>query len=196
MKIVSAEFVKSSTGLENCPDEGHPEVALSGRSNVGKSSLLNKITNRKKIARISNTPGRTQLINFYIINGNFHLVDLPGYGYAKVPEKIRVKWGPMIESYLSGREQLRGAIILVDIRHQPTAQDVQMCQWLRFYGLPHAIVATKADKISRGRVQKHLAVVRKTLELGSNDILIPFSAQTGAGREEVLKVIEQWTAIS
>jgi GTP-binding protein len=192
MKIVSAEFVKSSTGLENCPDQGHLEVALAGRSNVGKSSLLNKLTNRKKLARISNTPGRTQTINYYIINGNIYLVDLPGYGYAKVPEKIRAKWGPMIEGYLSGREQLQGVIVLVDIRHQPTAQDMQMCRWLRFYGLPFAVVATKADKISRGRIQKHLAVVKKTLELGKEDILIPFSAQTGAGREEVLEIIEKW----
>jgi len=192
MKIVSAEFVKSSTGLENCPGQGHLEVALAGRSNVGKSSLLNKLTNRKKLARISNTPGRTQTINYYIINGNIYLVDLPGYGYAKVPEKIRAKWGPMIEGYLSGREQLQGVIVLVDIRHQPTAQDMQMCRWLRFYGLPFAVVATKADKISRGRIQKHLAVVKKTLELGKEDILIPFSAQTGAGREEVLEIIEKW----
>jgi len=195
MKIVSAEFVKSSTVLENCPAQGHPEVALAGRSNVGKSSLLNRLTGRKKLARTSNTPGRTQTINFYIINGNLYLVDLPGYGYARVPEKVRAKWGPMIEGYLAGREQLRGVILIVDIRHKPTAQDVQMCQWLRFYGMNFAVAATKADKISRGKLQKHLVEVRNTLELGRGDILIPFSAQTGAGREEVWKVIEEWIEV-
>lgn len=193
MKIVSAEFVKSSTRLENCPDRGHPEVALAGRSNVGKSSLLNKLANRKKLARISNTPGRTQTLNFYIINDVFYLVDLPGYGYARVPEKVRAKWGPMIEGYLSKRETLRGVILIVDIRHKPTARDVQMCQWLRFYGLPYAVVATKADKVSRGKLQKNLSVIRKNLELVREDILVPFSARTGAGREEVWDVIEKWT---
>lgn len=193
MKIVSSEFVKSSTRLGNCPDQGHPEVALAGRSNVGKSSLLNKLTNRKKLARISNTPGRTQTINFYIINNDLYLVDLPGYGYARVPENVRAKWGPMVEGYLSKRETLRGVILLVDMRHKPTAQDLQMLQWLRFYGLPHAVVATKADKISRGKLQKHLSVIRNTLELAREDILISFSAQTGAGREEVWNVIEKWT---
>lgn len=192
MKIVSAEFVKSSTSLENCPAQGYPEVALAGRSNVGKSSLLNRLVNRKKLARISNTPGRTQTINFYLINGNLYLVDLPGYGYAKVPEKVRARWGPMIEGYLAGREQLKGIILLVDIRHKPTAQDVQMCRWLRFYGLPYAVVATKSDKISRGKWQKHLATIKNVLQLGKEDILIPFSAQTGAGREQVWKVIERW----
>lgn len=193
MKVYSAEFVKSCTGLKNCPDQSHPEVALAGRSNVGKSSLLNTLVGRKKLARTGKTPGRTQTINYFLVNGNLFIVDLPGYGYAKVPERVRAQWGPMVESYLQGREQLKGVILIVDIRHQPTAQDRQMCQWLRHYGLPYAIVATKCDKISRGQVQKHLAVVKRVLELEKNDFLIPFSAQTRRGKNDIWGVINYWT---
>lgn len=192
MKIVSAEFVKSSTKLQNCPVQGHPEVALAGRSNVGKSSLLNKLVNRKKLAWTSNTPGRTQTINYYVINDNLYLVDLPGYGYAKVPVKVRAAWGPMIESYLSKRQTLRGVILLVDVRHNPTAQDEQLYQWLRHYGLPHAVVATKCDKISRGSLQKQLAAIRSTLGLDKEEPLIAFSAKTGMGRDEVWDIINKW----
>lgn len=192
MKIISAEFVRSSTSLENCPEKGHPEVALAGRSNVGKSSLLNKLTNRKKLARISNTPGRTQTLNFYLINDNFYLVDLPGYGYAKVSKRMRAQWGSMIEKYLSVRETLRGVVLIVDTRHEPTALDMQMCRWLRVAGLPFAVAATKADKISRGSLQRQRSIIRKGLGLGEEEILISFSARTGAGREDIWNVISSW----
>ncbi|MCF8010542.1 MAG: ribosome biogenesis GTP-binding protein YihA/YsxC [Clostridiales bacterium] len=193
MKINTAEFVKSSTTLKNCPSQGYPEVALAGRSNVGKSSFFNKLVNRKKLARISKTPGRTQTLNYFVLNENIYIVDLPGYGYARVPEKIRISWGPMIEEYLSGREQLRGIFLIVDMRHEPSAQDIQFCEWVRFYGFSFAVVATKCDKIKRGKIHNQLKVISQVLELDEGDILIPFSSETGTGREKVLSVIEDWT---
>lgn len=192
MKIISAEFATSAAGLEQCPAGSRPEVALAGRSNVGKSSLLNALVNRKKLARTSNTPGRTQLINFFLINGDFYLVDLPGYGFAKVPARVKAGWGKMIEGYLAGREQLRGVVLLVDIRHAPTADDRQMYAWLKHYHIPAAVAATKADKLSRGRALQNLAVVRKTLALEREDPLVLFSALTGQGKDELWSVIEKW----
>ncbi len=193
MKITSAEFVTSATGLDKCPSGNHPEVALAGRSNVGKSSLFNNLVNRKRLARTSNTPGRTQLINFFIINDRLHLVDLPGYGFAKVPVRVKAQWGKMIDGYLAGRKQLRGLILLVDVRHKPTVDDQQMYNWLKVYRIPTAVVATKADKLSRGRAMQNLDVVRKTLQLVEGDPLILFSAVTGQGKEDIWTVIESWT---
>jgi len=192
MKITSAEFVTSATGLDKCPVGSLSEVALAGRSNVGKSSLFNVLVNRKRLARTSNTPGRTQLINFFIINDRFHLVDLPGYGFAKVPIKVKAQWGKMVSGYLAGRKQLRGLILLVDVRHKPTADDQQMYNWLKAYHIPTAVVVTKADKLSRGRAMQNLAVVRKTLQLFDGDPLILFSAVTGQGKDEIWAVIESW----
>lgn len=192
MKVISAEFVTSATGLGNCPAESHPEVALAGRSNVGKSSLFNTLVNRKRLARTSNTPGRTQLINFFIINDKLHLVDLPGYGFAKVPVQVKAQWGKMINGYLTGRKQLRGLLLLVDVRHEPTADDRQMYNWLKTYRIPTAVVATKADKLSRGRAMQNLAVIRNTLQLSDGDPLILFSAVTGQGKDDIWAVIESW----
>jgi len=193
MKITSAEFVTSATGLDKCPSESYPEVALAGRSNVGKSSLFNNLVNRKRLARTSNTPGRTQLINFFIINNRIHLVDLPGYGFAKVPVRVKAQWGKMISRYLAGRKQLCGLILLVDVRHKPTVDDQQMYNWLKAYRIPTAVVATKADKLSRGQAMQNLAVVRKTLQLVDGDPLILFSAVTGQGKDDIWTVIENWT---
>ncbi|SFG76120.1 GTP-binding protein [Desulfotomaculum arcticum] len=192
MKITSADFATSAVKLEQCPAGSYPEVALAGRSNVGKSSLLNSLINRKRLARTSNTPGRTQLINFFLINDSFYLVDLPGYGFAKVPARVKAEWGKMVEGYLSQRKQLRGVVQLVDIRHAPTADDLQMYNWLKHYGIPAVVVATKADKISRGRSKQNLAVVRKTMSLNEEDPLLLFSAVTGQGKDEIWKVIGEW----
>ncbi|WP_347488092.1 ribosome biogenesis GTP-binding protein YihA/YsxC [Desulfoscipio sp. XC116] len=193
MKITSAEFVTSAVRMDKCPAGSLPEVALVGRSNVGKSSLFNTLVNRKRLARTSNTPGRTQLINFFIINDKLHLVDLPGYGFAKVPVRVKAQWGKMIEGYLAARKQLRGVILLVDVRHNPTADDRQMYHWLKAYSIPVTVVATKADKLSRGRAGQNLAVVRKTLQLAEEDHLILFSAVTGQGKEDILGIVESWT---
>lgn len=192
MKITSAEFATSATRLDKCPATSRPEVALAGRSNVGKSSLLNVLVNRKRLARTSNTPGRTQLINFFAINNSFYLVDLPGYGFAKVPAHVKARWGKMVEGYLAGREQLCGVILLVDVRHKPTADDRQMYDWLKHYQIPTAVVATKADKLSRGRALQNLQVVRKALSPADGDPLLLFSAVTRQGKDEVWSIIEEW----
>lgn len=194
MKVASAEFVTSAVKPPSYPAGELPEVALAGRSNVGKSSLLNKLVNRKRLARTSNTPGRTRLINFFLVNGTFHLVDLPGYGYARVPMGERDSWRKMVESYLMTRPQLQGVLLLVDSRHPPTAMDLQMYGWLKFRGLPAAVAATKADKLSRSRLLQSLKVIRAEFQLADSDELIPFSAETGQGREELLKLIGRWTA--
>lgn len=193
MKIISAEFVTSAVKPPNYPAGELPEVALAGRSNVGKSSLLNKLINRKRLARTSNTPGRTRLINFFLVNDSFHLVDLPGYGYARVPVGERDSWKKMVEDYLMTRPHLKGVLLLVDSRHPPTAMDLQMYGWLKFRGLPAAVAATKADKLSRSRLLQSLKVIKKDLQLAEGDALVPFSAETGQGREELLKIIDSWT---
>jgi len=196
MKVTGAEFTTSAVKAANYPAGGLPEVALAGRSNVGKSSLLNKLVNRKNLARTSNTPGRTRLINFFLINGAFRLVDLPGYGYAKVSTGERESWRKMIEDYLKNREELRGVVLLVDSRHPPTAQDTQMYGWLKHYGIPTAVAATKADKLSRNKLLQSLNVIRTALPLAEGDPLAPFSAETGQGREEMLEIIGRWVDVS
>jgi len=182
VKITSAEFVKSAFEKRHWVADGRPEIAFLGRSNVGKSSLLNSLLQRKSLARTSNTPGRTQCINFFLVNGELFFVDLPGYGYAKVSKSMRTDWGKMAEQYLSEREQLALSIQLVDARHKPTALDTQLHEWLVFNKKPHIIVATKADKLSRNELQKQMKAMANVLP-GSR--LMGYSSQTGMGRDEL-----------
>ena len=188
MKITSAEFIKSAFERGHWPIEGLPEIAFLGRSNVGKSSMLNALLRRKGLARTSNTPGRTQSINFFRINGEILFVDLPGYGYAKVSKSMREGWGKMAEQYLLGREELKLAIQLVDSRHEATALDLQLAEWLAASGVDHLVVATKADKLSNNQIRKRIADLEKQL---GTDRISAFSAVSGAGREEVLAEIAE-----
>ena len=173
------------------PPEDLTEIAFAGRSNVGKSSLLNLLTGRKKLAYVSGSPGKTRTINFYRINDSFRIVDLPGYGYAKISKKVSQEWGRMIETYLEKRQNLAKVVQLVDIRHEPTAQDRQMYDYLRYYGLDGIVVATKADKVSSNQKQKQISVIRKSLDLSAEDLVIPVSALKKTGHDKLLEVLEQ-----
>ena len=189
IKTAELETVAGVT-TKGLPQTGRPEFAFAGRSNVGKSSLINSIAKRKALARTSGTPGKTQTMNFYNINNELTLTDLPGYGYAKVDLDFKKKWGRMIERYLKGSKTLKGIILLVDIRHKPTGDDVDMYEWIRSNGLSCAVVATKLDKLKRSEVKKSLDLIMGTLKLKDGDVLIPFSAKTGAGRDEVCGFME------
>lgn len=189
MKIKSAEFVISAVKPEQYPEGGQPEIALAGRSNVGKSSLINRLLNRKNLARTSSKPGKTQTLNYYHINQEFYFVDLPGYGFARVPHSVKAQWSKMIETYLSKRKNLKLILQLVDIRHAPSKEDVAMYEWINHYGMPKVVVATKADKVSRGQWPKHMKVIRETLKMEKNVPFLPFSAETGQGREELWQLI-------
>ncbi len=173
------------------PPEDLPEVAFAGRSNVGKSSLLNLLTGRRNLARTSGSPGKTRTINFYRINDAFRIVDLPGYGYAKISKSMTKDWGQMMEDYLENRPNLLKVIQLVDIRHEPTAQDVQMYSYLKHFGLDGIVVATKADKVSTNEKQKCLARIRKTLQLTGDDIIVPVSALKKTGQDQLLSLLEE-----
>ena len=191
MKISSARFVKSATRPDEFPRDERPEIAFCGRSNIGKSSLLNTLTNTHGLARTSSSPGRTQTINFFIIDERAYFVDLPGYGYAKVPKAIKKHFGTMIESYLGSREQLKLTLMLVDSRMAPTESDILMKQWLDHHRIPNAVILTKADKISRNQLSQALRTGAQTLNTKE---IIPFSAVTSSGRDEILTRIQ--TAIS
>ncbi|MGI6225920.1 MAG: ribosome biogenesis GTP-binding protein YihA/YsxC [Peptococcales bacterium] len=185
MIIKDSKFVISAVSKKQYPQEGLLEIALAGRSNVGKSSLINKVINRKNLARTSGKPGKTQTLNFYLINDKFYFVDLPGYGFAKVSASIKEQWAKFIEEYLSEREVLKGVIHVVDIRHSPTNDDVIMYDWLQHYGIPTLVAATKGDKISRGQYQKHLKEIREKMKLPKDQPLVVFSAATGEGVPEI-----------
>jgi len=191
MKVKKAEIVAVTARADQYPPDDMPEVAFAGRSNVGKSSLLNLLTGRKKLAKISGTPGKTRTINFYEINDEFRIVDLPGYGYAKVSKSESDKWGAMMDEYMQTREGLLRVIQLVDIRHEPTALDKQMYDYLKYYELSGTIVATKADKISRNQLQKNISVIRKGLDADKSDVIIPVSALAKSGDEELLDEIDK-----
>lgn len=186
MKVTSAEFVKSAFEEQHWVEGQLPEVSFLGRSNVGKSSLLNSLLDRKKLARTSNTPGRTQSINFFLINESFYFVDLPGYGFARVPKKIRQDWGKMAEEYLAKRTQLVLSIQLVDARHSPTTLDRQLYEWLTFHRKNTLVVATKADKLSNNKLNKSLDEIRRQLP---DCRVLPYSSVTGKGKSEVWGVI-------
>ena len=191
MRIVSAEYIISAVGPKQYPEDRQPEIAFAGRSNVGKSSLINRLVNRKALARTSGAPGKTRHLNFYHINNSFYFVDLPGYGFAKVSKDIKSKWGEMIEGYLLNRETLRAVVHLVDIRHAPSKEDVQMHEWLKHYGIPTILVPTKADKIARGKRPKHFRLIRETLVPLPETPVVVFSAESGLGKDELWKLISQ-----
>jgi GTP-binding protein len=193
MIIKSADLETVVGVTSKLPENLLPEFAFAGRSNVGKSSLINKLVNRKALARTSSQPGKTQTINFFLLNGEFYFVDLPGYGYAKVSKELQAKWGKMIERYLTRSRQLRMIFLLVDIRHEPSAGDKQMYEWVKSNEIPAVIIATKADKINRSQLNKQLAMIRKELG-GAQEPIIPFSKETGQGYEEVWKVMEDYLA--
>ena len=191
MIIKKAEFITSAARPPQYPPAGVKEIAFAGRSNVGKSSLINLIVGRKALAKVSSSPGKTRTINFFNINDEFRIVDLPGYGYAKVSKAEAEKWGPMMEDYLSSRPDLLKVVQLVDIRHAPSAQDRQMYEYLQYYGLDGLVVATKADKVSRGEAAKNIAVIRRDLKLKKDDRVIPVSALNKTGTEEILAAMEE-----
>jgi len=185
MKVTSAEFAGSATGPSGFPGDRRPEIAFAGRSNVGKSSLLNRLLGRRGLARVSRTPGRTQTINFYRVNDAFYFVDLPGYGYAKVSERIRRAWRPMVEGYLRGRELLRAVVVIVDARHPPTPLDQEMGAWLQAARIPQLVVMTKADKITRGAWRRSREIAAAALGIRNPNEVLLFSAVTGEGEEEL-----------
>ncbi|WP_091993031.1 ribosome biogenesis GTP-binding protein YihA/YsxC [Peptostreptococcus sp. D1] len=185
MKIRSSEITMSAVNKKQYPSEGVPEIAFAGRSNVGKSSVINGLLNRKNFARTSSTPGKTRTINFYLINNEFYFVDLPGYGYARVSKTEKEKWGSIMERYLEDREELCAILLLVDVRHEPTADDKMMYDWIKYFGYNCVVVATKADKISRGQHQKHISVIRKKLEMPKEEKVIVTSSSKKTGIDEL-----------
>ena len=189
MKITSAEFVTSATKPTQYPPADLPEIAFAGRSNVGKSSLINILVNRKRLVKTSSTPGRTQLVNFFVINDSFRFVDLPGYGYARVPTAIKKKWGPMIETYLSSRETLKGVVVILDIRRTPREEEQNLMAWLAYYSIAAILVLTKSDKLSKIKQAKQRGIVARTLGVDSNELIL-FSAKSRKGREDVWQAIE------
>lgn len=189
MVIKHVEFIKSATKAAHYPENNLPEIAFAGRSNVGKSSLINVLVNRKSLVRTSSTPGRTQLINFFDVNGTFTLVDLPGYGFAKVPLAVKKQWGPMMENYLSKRDNLCGVVLILDIRRTPVAEDVQMLQWLRAYAVKPILVVTKCDKVSKNEKAKQARLIAQTLGVEQAELNF-FSALNKEGKDQIWERIE------
>lgn len=188
IKQVNLETVCGYTS--KLPENTKPEIAFAGKSNVGKSSLINALMNRKSLAKTSRQPGKTQTINFYNINDVMYLVDLPGYGYAKVSESEKQKWGKMIENYLHQSKQLKAVFLLIDIRHAPSANDKMMYEWIDYQGYQPIIIATKSDKIKKSQLQKNVKIIREGLGLKKESIIIPFSAETKQGRDEIWKLMD------
>ena len=191
MIIKKADLVAVAVKKSQYPEENKKEIAFAGRSNVGKSSLLNLLVNRKNLARVSGSPGKTRTINFYEINEEFRIVDLPGYGYAKVSKSVTEGWGDMIEAYLAGRHGLLKVVQLVDIRHTPSVQDVQMYEWLKHYGYDGIVVATKSDKISRNEMAKNISDIRKTLGMSPEDKVIPVSTLKRTGYDKLMEELDR-----
>ena len=192
MKVNQAELVISAVRQEQYPDERIPEFALAGRSNVGKSSFINKMINRKALARTSSKPGKTQTLNFYKIEDSLFFVDVPGYGFARVSKKEREAWGKMIETYITTREQLCAVLLIVDLRHPPTKDDILMYDFLKHYQIPCLVIATKADKIPKGKWQKHLKIAKETLNFDPEDEIVLFSSETGEGKDKIWGILNKW----
>jgi len=190
MIIKKSEIIAVTAGRSQYPSDDKKELAFAGRSNVGKSSLINMLTGRKKLAKVSGNPGKTRTINFYEINGEFRIADLPGYGYAKVSKSVSESWGKMMGEYFRNRNSLVRVILLVDIRHEPTKQDVEMYDYLKFYGLDGTVVATKSDKISRNQIEKSKSTIRKKLGMSQTDKIICISSLKKTGYDELLDEIE------
>lgn len=186
MRIKQSEFITSAVKRAQYPLDNRVEVAFVGRSNVGKSSIINALTNRKKLAKVSQTPGKTRLVNFFLINNDFYLVDLPGYGYAKVSKSEKESWGKTIEMYLTGREQLKRVVLLVDSRHKPTGDDIMMYEWFKHFGYNVVVIGTKSDKITKNELKKSEKVIKDTLKLCDEDKLYFFSSLKKDGTEELI----------
>ena len=191
IKSVQLEIVAGPTS--SLPSTSMPEIAFAGKSNVGKSSLINALVCRKSLARTSSQPGKTQTINFYNVNEKLYFVDLPGYGYANAPEQVKAQWGKMIEKYLHSSKQLKAVFLLIDIRHEPKANDRDMYRWITQNGFAPIIIATKADKISKNAVLKNIKIIKEGLEASKDTVIIPFSSETKTGREEIWNLISQIT---
>ena len=191
MKIISSEYKISAVSAKQYPEDALPEIALAGRSNVGKSSLINKLLNRKNLARTSGQPGKTRALNFYLINNGFYFVDLPGYGFAKVSKSLRSEWAKFIEAYLMNRNALRGMLHLIDIRHEPTKEDLMMSEWMDHLGLDALTILTKADKLSRNKQKTQESKAKKFLHLPPGKEPVVFSAETGQGADEIWHWIKE-----
>ncbi len=191
MEIKQSEFIISAVAPAQYPKDNRVEIAFVGRSNVGKSSLINTLTNRRKLVKVSGTPGKTRLVNFFLINNEFYFVDLPGYGYAKVSKVEKESWGKVIETYLTNREQLKKIILLVDCRHKPSSDDINMYKWIKHYNYDIIVVATKIDKLTKNELQKNLKMIRETLSLDPSDELLTFSSLKKYGKEELLDIISE-----
>jgi GTP-binding protein len=192
MKVNKAEIVTSAVHPSQYPKDNFPEIALAGRSNVGKSSFINKLLGRKNLVRTSSKPGKTRTLNFYNINDQFYFVDVPGYGYAKVSKSEREKWGRMMEEYFETREQLRAVVLVVDSRHKPTQDDIQMYNYVTYLNIPLIVVATKVDKLSKNKMNKYINDIKKVFQANDNVPIIPFSAITGVNKDKVWAILEQY----
>jgi GTP-binding protein len=190
MHVTSSEFVTSAVKPEQYPAPEYPEVAFAGRSNVGKSSLINKLVNRRRLVKTSSTPGRTQLINFFIVNAGLSLVDLPGYGYAKVPAAVKKQWGPMVEAYIANRANLKAVVLLMDIRRTPKAEEFNLMDWLRHHRIPMILVLTKADKLSKSQQGRQRKIAAEILGVDAGDFVL-FSAKSGLGKSVLWEMIDQ-----
>lgn len=192
MKITEAELVISAVSQKQYPADSLPEIALAGRSNVGKSSFINKMIKRRSLARTSSKPGKTQTINFYKLNEAFYFVDVPGYGYAKVSKQERNKWAMMMEEYFETRESLKAVVLVTDLRHKPTSDDVQMFTYVKYLQLPIIVIGTKLDKVPKSKKDKHISIAKKTLQMEKEDPFIPFSSETGAGVEDMWSILNAY----
>lgn len=191
MKIIKSDLHAIAVGPKQYPQDEFPEIAFAGRSNVGKSSFINSMINRANLARTSGKPGKTRTINFYIINDSFRFVDLPGYGYAIASKSEKEKWGKIIEKYLTDRKNLKEVILIVDIRHEPTEQDLMMYQWIKSFGYTGIVIATKADKISKGNWQKHIKIIKDKLEIKDTNLIIPYSSEKKINKDKVWQKFEE-----